>query len=67
MVKHTHTIRWQKPTNCLSVFDDFVGLALKGLKGLQRFFEDLFKEFSEIFKVFTKRLKNSMQGASMNL
>ena len=31
MVKHTHTIRRQKPTNCLSVFDDFVGLALKGL------------------------------------
>ena len=33
MVKHTQTIRWQKPTNCLSVFDHFVGLALKGLKG----------------------------------
>ena len=25
------TIRRQKPTNCLSVFDHFVGLALKGL------------------------------------
>ena len=23
--------RWQKPTNCLSVFGHFVGLALKGL------------------------------------
>ena len=32
MVKHTQTIRRQKPTNCLSVFDHFVGLALKGLK-----------------------------------
>ena len=31
MVKHTHTIRRQKPTNCLSVFDHFAGLALKGL------------------------------------
>ena len=32
MVKHTlKTIRRQKPTNCLSVFDRFVGLALKGL------------------------------------
>ena len=30
MVKHTQTLRWQKPTNCLSVFDHFVGLALKG-------------------------------------
>ena len=32
MVKHTQTICWQKPTNCLSVFDHFVGLMLKGLK-----------------------------------
>ena len=32
MVKHTQTIRWQKPTNCLSVFDHFAGLALKGLR-----------------------------------
>ena len=30
MVKHTQTIRRQ-PTNCLSVFDHFVKLALKGL------------------------------------
>ena len=33
MLKHTQTIHWQMPTNCLSVFDNFVGLALKGLKG----------------------------------
>ena len=33
MVKHSQTIRWQKPTNCLSVFDHFWGLVLKGLKG----------------------------------
>ena len=32
MVKHTQTIRRQKPMNCLSVFDYFVGLTLKGLK-----------------------------------
>ena len=31
MVKHTEIIRGQKPTNCLSVLDHFVGLALKGL------------------------------------
>ena len=31
MVKHTQTIRRQKPTNCLSVFDHFVGLMRKGL------------------------------------
>ena len=32
MVKHTKTIHRQKPKNCLSVFDSFVGLTLKGLK-----------------------------------
>ena len=31
MVKHTQTIRRLLPTNCLSVFDYFMGLALKGL------------------------------------
>ena len=31
MVKHTQTIHQLLPTNCLSVFDHFVGLALKGL------------------------------------
>ena len=31
MVKHTQAIR-RLPTNCLSVFDDFVIMALKGLK-----------------------------------
>ena len=29
--KHTQIIRRKKPTNCLSVFDYFMGLALKGL------------------------------------
>ena len=32
MVKHTQTIRLQQPANCLSVFDHFVNLALKGLR-----------------------------------
>ena len=32
MVKHTQTIRRQKPTKCLSMFDDFVGFAFKGLR-----------------------------------
>ena len=31
MVKHTQTIRRLWPTNCLSVFDHFAGLVLKGL------------------------------------
>ena len=32
MLKNTPTVRRLVPTNCLSVFDHFVGLALKGLK-----------------------------------
>ena len=32
MVKHTQTIRRKISTNCLSVFDHFVGLVLKGLR-----------------------------------
>ena len=32
MVKHTQTIRRLEPTNCLSVFDHYDGLTLKGLK-----------------------------------
>ena len=31
MFKHTQTISWQQPTYCLSVFENFVELALKGL------------------------------------
>ena len=31
MVKHIQAIRQQQLTNCLSLFDHFVGLALEGL------------------------------------
>ena len=31
MVKHAQTIHWLLQKNCLSVFDHFVVLALKGL------------------------------------
>ena len=47
MVKHTQTIRRQQPTNCLSVFDHFVGLALKGLKFSNPF------QFSPIFHFYS--------------
>ena len=33
---NTQTIRWQQPTNCLSVFDHFAGLARKGLRTLRQ-------------------------------
>ena len=39
-VKHTYTIRQQKPTNCLSVFDHIVGSALKGLRYCRKHIED---------------------------
>ena len=39
MVKHTQTTRQQNPTNCLSVFDHFVGLALKGFISFNKVFE----------------------------
>ena len=32
MVKHNKTIRRQKLRNCLSVFDDFLGLSIKVLR-----------------------------------
>ena len=32
MAEFTQTIRRQQPTNCLGVFDYFVGLALKGVQ-----------------------------------
>ena len=34
MVKHTQSFRRQQPKNCLSVFDDLVGLTLKRLSYL---------------------------------
>ena len=41
MVKHTQAIRWLLPRNYLSVFDHFVGLALKGLILEAKFGDDL--------------------------
>ena len=35
MVKHTQTIRQQKPTNFLSAFDNWMWLTHKGLKTIQ--------------------------------
>ena len=32
MVKHSQTVRRQQPSDCLSVFDQFVGLPLNGLR-----------------------------------
>ena len=47
MFKRTQTIRWQKSTNFLCVFDHFVGLALKGLKTENLCFPDVFRDLKE--------------------
>ena len=36
MIKHTQKIRWQQPTNFLSEYDHFVGLAFNGLKARRK-------------------------------
>ena len=41
MVKHSQTIRRELPTICLSVFDHFVGLALKGLTSYWKHYQCL--------------------------
>ena len=48
MLKHTQTIRWKMPTNCSSVFHNFVRLALQGLKGDSS--AVFFCEFCEVFE-----------------
>ena len=43
MVKRTQTIRKLLPTNCLGVFDHFVGLALKEINGVIKKYVTKFK------------------------
>ena len=49
MVKHTQTICRQKPRNCLSVFDHFVGLVLKGFRESVASFKSLTHFLTEVF------------------
>ena len=56
MVKHTvkHT---QTPTNCLSVFDHFVGLALEGLKtNITGFQKNSFEAYSQSCQISRMKL-----------
>ena len=56
MVKHPQTIRRLLPTNCLSVFDHFVRLALKGLrrrKSIKSFIFHDIKTFRLLFFLFS--------------
>ena len=55
MVKHTQTIRRLSPTNCLSGFDHFVGLVLKGLKPKNEMEKQHKQRKSELFTILSKR------------
>ena len=51
MVRPTQTIRRLLPMNCLSVFDHFVGLVLKGLRlsrGITLFLSSMFYYLSKL-------------------
>ena len=61
MIKHTQTVRRLLPTNCLSVLDHFVMLALKGLiwcsVSVRSYCSQVFhkKDVSEDFARFTAK------------
>ena len=67
MVKHIQTIRQQKPTNCLSVFDHFVELALKGLKEIP--FDGTFQTPSQThnWKKTATFIANVCKNTTLNL
>ena len=48
MVKHTQTFRRQQSTNCLSVFDHFMGLGLKGLRFTWQYLKHIASTFNAI-------------------
>ena len=52
MVKDTQTVRRLLPTNCLSVFDYFVGLAFKGLTAVS-----FVLQYHRVIKSFSRRLE----------
>ena len=60
MVKHTQTIRQLLPTNYLSVFDHFVGLALKGLteNGDQSIMKNLTEYSQKKLRRWTLKISN---------
>ena len=75
MVKHTRTnFQKQKPTNCLSVFDHFVGLVLEGLilsvNLTNQFFfllEQQYHEYICISKLIFLHIPNSFSDSKVPL
>ena len=64
MVKHTQTICLLLPTNILSLFDHFVGLALKGL--INEFCNLIELAESILGNYLTRRILTNMGSAQEN-
>ena len=60
-VKHTQTIRRLLPTNCLSVFNHFVGLALKGLRNIS-----LKRNVCKKINKFTRNIHFAKNGITLS-
>ena len=57
--------KWSKmllPTNCLSVFDHFVGLGLKAYSNLKKLNSRTFREFQGHHSIFSRTAEGKMQG-----
>ena len=59
MVKHTKIIRRQQPTNCLSVFDHFVGFAFKGLRRIPVTFNNKRYHLETVTREFSAKNNHS--------
>ena len=58
MVKHTQTIHWQKPTNCLSVYDQFWRLKCE----FQHTFLIFSEELNTLIYTYAKKQLSSTMG-----
>ena len=68
MIKHNQTIRRILPTNFLSVFDNFVGLALKELRqNLICTTPEVLAWSCSVKKVFLRTLKNSHENTCVGV
>ena len=66
MVKHTQTIGQQQLTNCLGVFDHFVGLALKGLRMPPLLFNKFINYLSFLISKTQLIIHTSIRCATVN-
>ena len=60
MVKHTQTIRHLLATNCLGMFDHFVGMALKGLIHYQTSMKEFLSKWlmASKFQLFLQKFRH---------